>query len=292
MTPKQLAREDLKGEIHEDRPSVREAEESHRSRRRKVRSLGAAGIVVGVLTVGVGVSLGVSGGDTQGQPASSPPAVDVRAHPDQTPPRELIAAGKTAVSAYYSVKAVKKPNGDGVVTYQWSLLNATTERYEKTDWAQLDVAPGMQTAVVVERDLPVHRVGLLNLATGKVGRWINVDKGVGGVQFSPDGKRLVATTYSLNPDGLFKDASYRLNDTTVPGPKPSRTGFYVIDVASGHANFIARPSKKGEQGVRAGGGRQDFHWSQDGALLWEPWNNKEGRVYFDVSGPGGGLVSR
>ncbi|MGW6564485.1 hypothetical protein [Streptomyces sp. NPDC054975] len=142
----------------------------------------------------------------------------------------------------------------------------------------------MKTAAVLERDLPVRRIGLLNLATDKVERWIKVDKAVGSVQFAPDGRRLVATTYGLSPDGLFKDASYQLNDKMVPGPKPSRSGFYVIDVASGQATFAERPTRKNEHGFSVGGGRQDLMWSRDGALLWEPWNNKARKVFYGVDG--------
>ncbi|MFF3323017.1 hypothetical protein [Streptomyces sp. NPDC002889] len=285
MKPEQLVRDDLEGKAQEVRSPDREAEQVHRARRRrKVRSLGVAGIVAAVVAAGVAVSLGVNGGDTHGRHASAHPTPDVVARPDQSPPRELIAAGKVAVSAYYTGRAEKRSNGDGVVTFEWSLLNAATGRYEKTDWAWLDVAPGMKTAAVLERDLPVKRIGLLNLATGKVERWVKVDKGVGGVQFSPDGKRLVATAYGLNPDGLFKEASYRLNDKTVPGPKPSRTGFYVIDVASGRADFTERPPKKNDRGFITGGGRQDLSWSRDGKLLWEPWRNKAGKVFYSVDG--------
>jgi hypothetical protein len=226
----------------------------------------------------------VDGGGTQGRPAGELDTPEVVARADQSPPRELVAAGRIAVSAYYTTKIVKQSDGGAIGTYEWSLLNAATERYEKTDWAWLDVAPGMQTAAVLERDLPVNRIGLLELATGKVERWIEVDKRVGGVQFSPDGKRLVATTYSLHPDGFFKDTSYRLNDKTVPGPKPSRTGYYVIDVASGQADFAELPPRKNEREVGPRGGRQDFRWSLDGKLVWEPWGNKEGGIYYDVNG--------
>ena len=112
----------------------------------------------------------------------------------------------------------------------------------------------MRTAAVLERGLPIDRIGLLDLTTGKLDRWIKVDKRVGGVQFSPDGKRLVATTYSLNPDGLFKDASYQLNDKIVPGPKPSRTGFSVIDITSGESEFTQLSPRKNKRGGITGAG--------------------------------------
>jgi hypothetical protein len=240
-----------------------------------------AAVVAVAVAVGLAVALSPRDGSAQGRPATVPDAAGVAAHPDQSPPRELIAAGRVAVSAYYTTKLVERPDGNAIGTYEWRLLDTATERYRETGWAWLDVAPGTRTAAVLERDLPVGRIGLLNLATGKVRRWIKVDRSVGSVQFSPDGKRLLATAYRLNPDGLFKDAAYRFNGRTVPGPKQSRTGFYVIDVASGRADFAARPAKKSETPV---GGRQDFYWSRDGKLVWEPGGEGTGRIYYDVTG--------
>ncbi|MGI5426056.1 hypothetical protein [Streptomyces sp. CA-179760] len=135
----------------------------------------------------------------------------------------------------------------------------------------------MKTAAVLERGLPVDRIGLLNLATHKVERWIEVDRGVGGVdrsvggvRFSPDGKRLVATAYGRDPDAL--------------GSEPSRTGFYVVDVTAGRADFTERPPRKDDSGSHPRGGRQDFMWSRDSTLLWEPWANRTGKVFYDMHG--------
>ncbi|WP_234390524.1 hypothetical protein [Streptomyces sp. MMG1533] len=253
--------------------------------RRRSRSLAVA--VVAVVAAVIGVSLALTGGGPEGQSEAS----DVVARPDQSPPRELIAAGQVAVSAYYTTKLVQQPDGDAVNAREWSLYNAATKRYEKTDWAWLDVAPGMKTAAVLEGDLPVNRIGLMNLSTGKVQRWIEVDKGVGGVQFSPDGERLVATTYSHHPDGLFQDAPVHVEGASeggdgqeMPGPKQSRTGFYVIDVDSGQAEFSERPAKKDSLAAMAGTGRQDFSWSRDGEMLWEQRLDQPGRNYYDVNG--------
>ncbi|MER7106214.1 hypothetical protein [Streptomyces sp. NPDC000229] len=277
--------ETVKANAPEVRLSDDFTERVHRSlRRRKARGFVVAGVVAAIVAVGVAVPLAVDGGGTPGRPAAELDTPEVVAHAEQSPPRDLVAAGRIAVSAHYTTKLVKQPDGDAIGTYEWSLLNTATGRYEKTDWAWLDVAPGMQTAAVLERDLPVNRIGLLELATGKVKRWIEVDEGVGGVQFSPDGKRLVATAYGLHPDRFFKDASYQLNDKTVPGPKPSRTGYYVIDVASGQAHFAELPPRKNERAAGPGGGRQDVRWSLDGKLVREPWGNKEGGIFHDVNG--------
>ncbi|CAM5551033.1 hypothetical protein SBADM41S_07748 [Streptomyces badius] len=81
------------------------------------------------------------------------------------------------------------------------MLNQETGRYEVDErWSFLAVAPGMRTAAVLERELPAPRIGLLDLRTGKVARWIPLAQGVGGLFFSPDGSKLVATTYDKNPD--------------------------------------------------------------------------------------------
>ncbi|WP_415941486.1 hypothetical protein [Streptomyces sp. 067-1] len=256
--------------------------------RRRSRSLALATVVV--VAAVVGVSLALTGGDSEGRSESGPEVSDVVAHPDQSPPRELIAAGQVALSAYYTTKLVRQPGGDAVNGREWSLYDAAAKRYEKTDWAWLDVAPGMKTAAVLEGDLPADRIGLLNLSTGEVQRWIKVDKGVGGVQFSPDGERLVATAYDHNPDGLFRDAPVRMDGAEggegkeMPGPKQSRTGFYVIDVDSGRARFSERPAKKDSLAAMVGTGRQDFSWSLDGELLWEQRLDQPGRNYYDVNG--------
>ncbi|MGW8742801.1 TolB-like translocation protein [Streptomyces sp. WAC 04229] len=252
--------------------------------RRRGRSLAVAAVVV--VAAAIGVSLALTGGD----PGRQSEVSDVVARPDQSPPRELIAAGQVAVSAYYSTKLVQQPDGNAVNGREWSLYSSATKRYEKTDWAWLDVAPGMKTAAVLEGELPAGRIGLVNLSTGKVQRWIEVDKGVGGVQFSPDGERLVATTYSHNPDGLFEDTPVRVEGASegegqeMPGPKQSRTGFYVIDVDSGQTEFSERPAKKDSLVAMVGTGRQDFSWSSDGKLLWEQRLDQPGRNYYDVNG--------
>ncbi|MEU6239583.1 hypothetical protein [Streptomyces sp. NPDC047024] len=284
MAPDSPARAASKASAPAPPPAADPAERARPlPRRRRARLFVAAAVVAAVVAAGFALPLVLRGGDARERPASVTGVEKVAAHPDQSPPRELIAAGRVAVSAYFTMKLVKLPNGNAVGTYEWRLLDTATGRYEKTAWSWLDVAPGMRTAAVLERDLPVGRIGLLDLATGRVTRWIKTDRRVGSVQFSPDGTRLLATAYELDPDGLFKDASYRLNGKDVPGPKQSRTGFYVIDVASGKAEFAERPAKGSRQGLPVGG-RQDFLWSRDGKLVWEPGDNKAGAIYYDVTG--------
>jgi hypothetical protein len=120
---------------------------------------------------------------------------DVIAHPDQSPPRNLIAAGDTALAAYYTTSIVKKSADTGFLQRTYWILNQKTGTYEKdTRWSYLAVAPGMRTAAVLERDLPANRIGLYDLVTRQVEEWIPVDRDVASVAYSPDGSKILATT--------------------------------------------------------------------------------------------------
>jgi hypothetical protein len=255
-------------------------------RRRRVKGItGAAAAVAAVVAVAVAVPLAVPGSGG-GEPAAGP-RQDVIGRPGESPPQQLIAAGDLAVSAWHTRRTEALPGGDAIEGRNWHLYDPDTGRYEETDWAWIDVAPGMRTAAVLEKDLPVDRIGLLDLAGGEVERWIPLDRGgVGSVEFSPDGERLVATAYSHNPDRRFKDASYWMNDDKVPGAKPSRTGFYVIDVDSGDASYSALPPAEDPEAPAdpMTSGRADLSWNSDGELLWEHWMYEPGRLYYDLSG--------
>lgn len=253
-------------------------------RRRRARGFtGAVAAVAAVVAVAVAVPPAVPGSGGGG-PATGP-RQDVIGRPGESPPQELIAAGDLAVSAYHTRETEELPGGDAIEGMKWRLYDPDTGRYEETDWAWIDVAPGMRTAAVLEKDLPVDRIGLLDLATGEVERWIPLDRGgVGSVEFSPDGERLLATAYSHNPDRRFKDASYWLNEDKVPGAKPSRTGFYVVDVGSGDAAYTALPSADRDDRMNPMSGREDLRWSGGGEQLWEHWPYEAGRLYYDLSG--------
>ncbi|MBC9714098.1 hypothetical protein H9Y04_16165 [Streptomyces sp. TRM66268-LWL] len=277
-------RETRTGSARQVRPTGYSVQEGMRAqRRRSLRKLVLVCTTAALLVAGTVVALVANGGAGKGSSTPARSVTGVVAHPDQSPPRELIAAGESVLSAYYTAKPVKLPNGDGTVSYQWSLLDPANQRYEPTDWAWLDVAPGLRRAAVLERGLPADRIGLLDLSTGKVESWIETDHGVGSLEFSPDGTRLLATAYDLDPDGLFKDAPQQVNDKVLPGPKASRSGFYVIDVADRKAEFTARPVRKNARSMVAAG-RQDFGWSDDGTLVWEPSQMSPGKAFLDVRG--------
>ncbi|MEU9442590.1 WD40 repeat domain-containing protein [Streptomyces sp. NPDC048304] len=235
-------------------------------RRRRTRRLASVAVATAaVLAVGIGVPLLDSGGKTDVRPSGVLDSRDVVAHPDQGPPRELIAAGRSAMAAYYTVQVVPRGSGHATGERTYWLLNPGTGRYEKDDrWSFVAVAPGLRTAAVLERTLPAPRIGLLDLATRKVERWIPVSHGIGGLAFSGDGRRLVATTYADNPDG-FEEVLDSRTGRSEWGPVfdgLSRTGFAVVDVATGKGTWVA---------VAAGReflGREDFAFSRAGDLLY------------------------
>lgn len=255
-----------------------------RRRRRSRRIAGTAAVTAAVLAAAVAVPL-LDGGGEDVRPASEMNKSDIIGHPDQSPPRDLIAAGDTVLSAFWVYKNVKQPGGDSIYTRTYGLLNQKTGKYEKTKkWAYLDIAPGSSTAAVLEGELPAKRIGLLDLVTGEVERWIPMDHGVGGVEFSPDGKKLVATTYAKNPDRSFVDHKISVNGKDEPGPDPSRTGFSVVDLGSGTSEWHKVPLPKAEFGFLDANSREDFDWSHDGSLVYAHTMSKPFREYYGLDG--------
>ncbi|MET7285177.1 WD40 repeat domain-containing protein [Streptomyces sp. NPDC005573] len=237
-------------------------------RRRRTRALvAAAAAAVAVIGVGVRAPL-LDPGPRDVRPAGVPGGSGVLAHPDQSPPRDLIAAGKVALVAYGTGHVRVRADGKGVYESTYWLLDPRTGTYrEDPRWRALAVAPGGRTAAVLERDLPAHRVGLLDLATGRIERWIPVGHGAGGLAYSRDGSRLVATTYSEDP-GLRERADptngpASASDSWLPqAGVSSRTGFSVIDVATGEETWSkVVPGRHDE-------GQEDFAFSRSGSLVY------------------------
>jgi hypothetical protein len=110
----------------------------------------------------------------------------ISAHVDESPPTHLIAADDLAVSAYFFESGTKRT---------WYLYNSTSGTYRKTPWSTLDVSPGLGLAAVMEGPLPSTRIGIVDMATGDVDRWITTSRPVESVFFSPDGTKLLATAY-------------------------------------------------------------------------------------------------
>ncbi|MFD7297218.1 WD40 repeat domain-containing protein [Streptomyces sp. NPDC059897] len=233
-----------------------------RRRRRAGTAVGA--FVAGAAVVAAAVLVPRTDDGEDAPPAEVTGSADVIAHPDQSPPKDAIAAGRTVLAAFVTHKPVKYADGDGKLTRTYGVLDPTTKTYRKTtDWSWLTVAPGARTAAVLEKKLPAKRVGILDLATNKVTRWIPVKQGAAGVEYSADGRKLVVTTYKTDPDHLYKDRP--MSDGSGPEEPsqghPSRTGFSVVDVASGKGTWAAVPLKGGEMEHNA---REDFLFAPDG----------------------------
>ena len=257
-------------------------------RRRRTRSFATvAAATAAVVAVAVAVPLLDSGKDGV-RLATKMNKSDIIAHPDQSPPRDLIAAGDVALAGYYSFSTVKQTEKLATRVRDYWLLDQKTGKYEKTArWSYLDFAPGLRTAAVLEKDLPAERIGILDLYTGKVERWIPVGQGVAGVEFSPDGSKLVATTYSKNPDLLNKldydsDGDGKKNDW---GPddwsQSNRTGFYIVDVDSGESTWseVDFDNSNGDLNVR-----QDFTFSHHGKLVYSGLTTEPHQQYYDFEG--------
>ncbi|MGW5634629.1 WD40 repeat domain-containing protein [Streptomyces sp. NPDC003832] len=253
-------------------------------RRRHRRRIAAAAVgTAAVLALGLGVQRLDSGRD-EVRPAAVLDDGATHAHPDQSPPRDLVAAGDVALAAYYTVAT--RPQGDqGLLERTYWLLDPATGRYEQDDrWSYVAVAPGLRTAAVLERTWPALRVGVLDLATGKVVRWIPVrGDGIGGIAYSQDGTKLVATTYAENPDLLPRRGMDDAGEPAYfPGPDPgTRTGFMILDPdgQSGGARFGAPDDQLFNP-------RSDFRFSRDGRLVYAPViGDKDGmQQYYDLTG--------
>jgi hypothetical protein len=120
--------------------------------------------------------------------------------------------------------------------------------------------------------------------TGEVDRWITLDRGVGAVAFSPDGTKLVATTYAKDPDRSFVDHPQNVDQKVVPGPVPSRTGFTVVEVDSGEADRHKAPVDETEAGLFGSFSRADFDWNHDGTLVYSESPMEPFRDCFSLNG--------
>lgn len=239
-----------------------------RRRRRTRRIAAVAAATAAVVAVAVAVPLLDSGGKDVRPADVVVHHKGTEAHPDQSPPRNLISAGGTTLAGYSVTDTVKLTEETAVSRRTYYLLDHETGRYVRTaKWSWVAVAPGMKTAAVLERNLPASRIGLLDLTTGKVERWIEVDHKVAGLAFSRDGRKLVATTYGENPDQLYRSQG---QGDWGPTMQSSRTGFYVIDVASGTGPWTEVKLEKDPDDPMGGmlNARQDFALTDDGRHVW------------------------
>ncbi|MFD5816099.1 WD40 repeat domain-containing protein [Streptomyces sp. NPDC127038] len=293
MNVEELLRDTLREQAEDDRrtpPGFADRVFAVRRRRRTRRIASVAVAAAAVLAAVIAVPGPDSGGHdvrpaggVHPEPATGHPAPS--AHPAQSPVHSLVAAGRTALAAYYTQKTDWQSAHDGIrkgvnVRTYW-LLDPKSGHYQKdTRWSWVAVAPGLHTAAVLERHLPASRIGLLDLTSGKVERWLPVDHPVGGLEFSHDGTKLVATTYSDNPDKQIKMDNI---DRVPVSVTPSRTGFYVFGVASGKGSWAEVDIVRDDQGndIQA---RQDFLFCRDGKTLWGRQSVTPGDRFYDLSG--------
>ncbi|MET9735796.1 WD40 repeat domain-containing protein [Streptomyces sp. NPDC006458] len=263
MNVEELVRDSLR-ELAEAQPGAAPgfAERVLRARRRRRARRLAALVSAGAAVVAVAVAAPLLPGG-RGEPYPVAAGYGDSAHADQSPPRELIAAGDTALAAYYRIRTVQVSERQSVVQRTYWLLDPVSGRYEKdARWSVVAVAPGLRTAAVLERKLPASRIGLLDLRTREVERWIPVDHAVGGLEFSNDATKLVATTYERHPDPYAPSDTDVEGGYVLPPPDPRRSGFHVLDVASGQGSWSAVADRDDDLG------RQDFAFGRDGRTVY------------------------
>jgi hypothetical protein len=207
---------------------------------------------------------------------------DVRTDPESSPPRKFVAARQTALSAYYITKdrGGSKRTMPEAITRTWYLYDSATGTYQRTPWAYLDVAPGLRLAAVLEGPLPASRVGIVDMAGGKVLHWMPVRPGAAGLAWSPGGDRLLVTHYDESPDeNLEPGVLPRPGFSGPPRDSGGRTGYSVIDMRSAKVAFHRLPPDGNNPNYR-----QDLGWSRDGRLIWAPTATEPPRTYYEVGG--------
>ncbi|MGJ6965264.1 hypothetical protein ACSDR0_25475 [Streptosporangium sp. G11] len=206
--------------------------------------------------------------------AEPDPSRETVADPDSSPPKTLVAAGEVAAYSYYTWKEEKVSADRQVRKLTWSRYDRDKGVYEPTPWAWLDVARGGEAAAFLE-EVPAPRVGVLTGRGAEV-RWIALERPASAVRWSPDATRLLLTNYSANPD-----ESYIPEDNSQMGMPPSRVGFTIVDLDSGRSDFRAvalDPDSPPNS-------RNDFRWSDDGALVWENTSTiPVSKKYYDLEG--------
>lgn len=252
-----------------------------RRRRRTRRLASMAAATAAVVAVAVAVPL-LDAGKSDVRPSGVLRQDGITGHPDQSPPRDLIAAGQTALAAYYTWRTVPQTQEKGIGVRTYRLLDPGTGTYVKDSrWSFVAVAPGLRTAAVLEQNLPVRRIGLLDLATRKVERWIPVGHAVAGLAFSYDGTRLLATTYTGNPDVRDRVQDVKGGWGWGPGFEAStRTGFYDFSVASGKGTWTAVASDRDTLA------RGDFAYSRTGRQVYaQVLGDHDGtQQFYDLDG--------
>ncbi|MEU1725331.1 hypothetical protein ACNF49_28480 [Actinomadura sp. ATCC 39365] len=259
-------------------------------RRRARPPVMAMVLAAGVAVVVAVLAVGLHGRSTTVRPANgvtvpvrpSVTSTDVRADVGNAPPKKFVAAGDVAVSAYFTTWLEKASDGGERVRRTWYLYDPRSDGYEKTAWAWLDVAPGLQLAAVLQGERIGRRVGIVDMNTRQALAWIDLEHDVGSLVWSPDGTKVLATAYSQYPEQSRKQVgkdSYTVEEFVRP-----RIGYYVIDVATGQAAYHALPPLDRDGNPGNMNARQDLGWSLDGSMLWEPTDTMPDRLWLGLDG--------
>ncbi|MFD1930144.1 hypothetical protein ACFSKW_01500 [Nonomuraea mangrovi] len=221
-------------------------------------------------TTGTQIVLARTGLLADGPAITLPELTEVSADPDASPPTRLVSTPEVALYAYYVWDHEKISDKRQILKRTWYLYNPATAAYEKTPWAMVDVAPGGYVAVLEEQQ--ARRVGVLS-PDGQA-RWVDLERPASTVQWSPDGGRLLLTSYAANPDEQGREDENGSAEIV----RVARTGFSVVDVATGQAAF--RPLASDEDMYE-----QDLRWSDDGTLIWEQGGAQPpSRRFYDLEG--------
>ncbi|WP_283135118.1 hypothetical protein [Rhizohabitans arisaemae] len=258
-----------------------------RRRRGRVRTFaviaGATAAVVAAAVVVAPAVLPRRGDDTRialagnslivdGPAVALPQSGELSADSDAAPPTKLVATPEAAMYAYYVWDYEQLPDKRQRYRQTWYLYNPATATYEKTPWAVVDVADGGYVAVLEEQH--ARRVGVLG--PDRQVKWVDLPHPASSVKWSPDGGKLLLTSYSANPHGQLE-----MSGTVVVHRSPAtRTGFSVVDVKSGQVSFRPLTSVDGDLGANLW-----LYWSQDGSLIWETQSTPPStKRFYDLEG--------
>ncbi|MEU9241894.1 hypothetical protein [Streptomyces shenzhenensis] len=102
--------------------------------------------------------------------------------------------------------------------------------------------------------------------------------------FSYGGRELVATTYSTDPDVVTRAADDKDGTSFAMPVSMPRTGFYVLDVASGKGSWSKVGNPHDSMGLPTINARQDFALSRSGQYVWTGLTSEPGMQFYDRHG--------
>jgi hypothetical protein len=107
--------------------------------------------------------------------------------------------------------------------------------------------------------------------------WIDLDDPAAGLAWSPDGTKLLATTYDRDPTTKKWLNKAR---TLSMSPPINRTGYYLVDALNRTAVFHPETPPSDLHETNAG----DLGWSEDGTRIWAAKDGEPYRTFYDLDG--------